>query len=481
MTELLIEHPPTYEPERKYIYDVMFGEFLGITYQVRIGDDPCATIVSVCGDSSRERLVLHEVLFSTSRDKWLTEDSLPCQPLGRWRLPDAFRDTPTASSEIPVIYGQRMTEDSYYAECDGHIQLGLDIFGSAFFMLTRYEEAANGDTDEHDRFPAVASLAYQEGFLERPIVNEYLEILWTCMKRLWPGLERKSRQYRVALSHDVDQPFAVVGSSLASMARNAVGDLIKRKDGRLALQRVRAFASSGLKRERLDPNATYDFIMDISEKHGLRSAFYFMASDQPSTFDDGYPIEEAHLRRLLKRIADRGHEIGFHASYNTFRDPALIVGEFDRLRRVLDEEHIADVPIGGRQHYLRWAAPLTWRIWDDLGLLYDSSVGFPYDPGFRAGICYEYPVFDLLKRARLKLIERPLLFMDGSMWTDACTDADTRRLMECIARLAAVCRLYEGALCMLWHNTSLRSARQKRLYGQVIAAATNGYLEPPIT
>lgn len=473
MTELLIEHPPTYEPERNYVYDVMLGEFLGIRYQARLGGDPDATVISVCGDSSGKRLVIHEALFSTAPEKWLTEDSLPRQPLDKWMLPDAFRDTPKVSSNTPVIYGRRMSDNCYYEECDSDIRLGLDILGSAFFMLTRYEEVAKSDRDEHDRFPAVASLAYQEGFLERPIVNEYLEILWTCMKRLWPQLERTHRQYRVVLSHDVDEAFSVVNSSPLRVARNLMGDLFRRGDPGLALRRVQAFASPGLGRESLDPNATYDFIMDISEKHGLCSAFYFMAADLPSAFDSGYPIGGVHLRRLLRRIADRGHEIGFHASYNTFRDPTSTASEFDRLCTVLDEEHIADMPIGGRQHYLRWEAPLTWRIWDELGLLYDSSVGFPYDPGFRAGTCYEFPVFDLLTRTKLKLIERPLLFMDGCMWTDACTDADACRLTEFIARFAAVCRKHDGELCMLWHNTSPRSARQKWLYGHVVAAAVN--------
>jgi len=473
MTELLIEHPPTYEPERKYIYDVMFGEFLGITHQVRIGNDPDATVISVCGDSSRKRLVLHEALFQTPHEKWLTEDSLPRQPLDKWVLPDAFCDTPKVSAEVPVIYGQHVTKDSYYTERDGDIQLGLDIFGSAFFMLTRYEEVVKGDRDEHDRFPAAAALAYQEGFLERPIVNEYLEMLWTCMKRLWPGLERKQRQYRVVLSHDVDEAFSVINSSPLRVARNLMGDLLRRRDPGLALRRVQAFASSGVRRESLDPNATYDFIMDMSDKYGLCSAFYFMASDQPSAFDSGYPIGGGHLRRLLKRIADRGHEIGFHASYNTFRDPTLTASELDRLCRVLDGEHIADMPIGGRQHYLRWEAPLTWRIWDELGLLYDSSVGFPHDPGFRAGTCYEYPVFDLLTPTKLQLIERPLTFMEVSMLTEDCTSTDARRLVECIDQYATICRKYDGELCLLWHNSNLRSARQKRLYGHVVATAVN--------
>ena len=473
MFGLLIEHPPTYRPEREYICDVMFGEFLGIEYQSIIGDDPDVTTVSVRDDSSGKCLVLHEALFSTPHEQWLTEDSLPHQPLDRWMLPNAFRSILEVSSNIPVIYGQRISENCYYEELDSGIRLGLDILGSAFFMLTRYEEVVKSDRDEHDRFPAAASLAYQEGFLERPIINEYLEILWTCLKRLWPGLERKQRQYQVVLSHDVDQVFSVIGSSLVHVARNVVGDLIRRQDAGLALRRVLALASSGAKREGLDPSATFDFIMDTSDKHGCRSAFYFMAADRRSRFDDGYPIGGGHVRRLLQNIAARGHEIGFHASYNAFRDPMLARAELDRLSGVMDEEHISQKPLGGRQHYLRWEAPTTWRIWDELGLTYDSTVGFPYAPGFRAGICYQYPVFDLLERTKLRLIERPLLFMETSMLTPDCSDADAHRLVECIVKYSAICRMHDGDLTILWHNSNLRSARHRRLYGQVIATAMN--------
>lgn len=171
MTKLLIEHPLAYEAERNYIYDVMFSEFLGISFQARIGDDPDRTAISIRGDSSSKHLVVHEELFTTTPDKWLTAESLPQQPLDKWVLLDVFCDTPKVSSEMPVIYGKRITEDSYYEECDGEIELEIDIFGSAFFMLTRYEEVAKSDRDEHHRFPAGASLACQERFLERPIVT----------------------------------------------------------------------------------------------------------------------------------------------------------------------------------------------------------------------------------------------------------------------------------------------------------------------
>ena len=62
------------------------------------------------------------------------------------------------------------------------IEVPLDIFGSAFFMLTRYEEMVITERDTHGRFPARASIAYREGLLERPIVDEYLELLWAAIQ-----------------------------------------------------------------------------------------------------------------------------------------------------------------------------------------------------------------------------------------------------------------------------------------------------------
>ena len=48
-------------------------------------------------------------------------------------------------------------------------------------MLTRYEELVVPDRGAHDRFPAAASVAVREGFLEIPIVDAYVELLWGAL------------------------------------------------------------------------------------------------------------------------------------------------------------------------------------------------------------------------------------------------------------------------------------------------------------
>lgn len=473
MIELLIEHPPTYEPERGYIYDVMFGEFLDITYQARIGDDPRTTAISVCGDSSRKRLVLHDVLFSTPHEKWLTEDSLPRQPLDKWLLPDAFCDTPRVSSEIPVIYGQRISADSYYEECDDDVRLGIDVLGSAFFMLTRYEEVVKGDRDEHDRFPAAASLACQEGFLERPIVNEYLEILWTCMKRLWPGLERKQRRYRVILSHDVDRPLAVAGKPWPSVVMGCGADILKRRDLHLAARRFRARYREGAGDFASDPFNTFEFIMTLSEQHDLRSAFYFAAIQKGTPLDPSYSVENPWIRRLMYRVSKRGHEIGFHGSYDSYKDEDMLIDEVTALHRVLEHEGIAQDPIGGRQHYLRWEAPRTWEIWALAKLKYDSTLMFAERIGFRCGTCYEYKAYTLASRRSLPLTEVPLVVMEVSLLGPQYMNLGIAEACDAVARMSLCCRIFDGNLCILWHNSNLCTLREKQAYSDILAVAAN--------
>jgi hypothetical protein len=120
---------------------------------------------------------------------------------------------------------------------------------------------------------------------------------------------------------------------------------------------------------------------------------------------------------------------------------------------------------GGRQHYLRWENPTTWQNWEDARLDYDSTLGFADQPGFRCGICYEYPVFNLRTRQSLALRERPLVVMDGTLldYLKLSLDASAQRILA----LAAVCRQFAGDMALLWHNNNLLSQRQRHLYQRV--------------
>jgi hypothetical protein len=464
--EVLIEHPPGYCSERLYIYDVMFRRFLGFDYHNKQGDRQ-NTRVTLVGDCGRRELILSDILFQNPLENWLTATSLPKQPLEWWKFSETLSDvTELSASRLPLVYRKVLENGTYYSESGGSVALGVDIFGSAFFMLTRYEEVVKPTRDQHDRFPATASLAYQEGFLEQPIVNEYLEILWSCMKRLWPRLERRRREYRLVLSHDVDFPLSVADERWPAALKIVAGDIVRRKDLSLAGRRLYSRICASFRRFDHDPHNTFDFIMNTSERHGLRSAFYFIADCSADVGGRRYSIDMPWIRDLMRCIHTRGHEIGLHPGYNTHCDASRTERELIKVRSAAEQEGITQDQWGGRQHYLQWKAPITWQNWEDAGLTYDSTLSFADHVGFRCGTCWEFPTFNLKTRKSLKLQERPLIVMEGTLLHYMRLSPE--QCLDRIARLGAVCRAYSGSMTVLWHNSMLPQRWQKRLYEEAV-------------
>ncbi|HWI60605.1 MAG TPA: polysaccharide deacetylase family protein [Symbiobacteriaceae bacterium] len=450
---LHVKLPPTFPAERQYICAVVLGDFLGQDYRVEVME---RNDVSISRDDGRE-LRLADVFFQTPGSFWLKPESLPARPLVRWSVPGTV-----VQPTLPVLYGRQ-----YYEVYPDHISLGLDIFGSIFFLLTRYEEAVKPDRDSRDRFPAAASLAVLESFLDRPLADEYVEVLWRALQTLWPGLERPRRESRVLLSHDVETPSSSLGRNYAHLALTTAGDLVRRGSPVLAVRRLAGSVKAYNGKPEADICNTFDLLMDAAERRGWRSCFNFITDHTAGQLDGTYAIGHPWIRSLLRRIHERGHEIGLHTSYQTYKDPAQIAREYDRLLAVADRERIRQDRWGGRQNYLRFEAPTTWAAWDAAGLDYDSTLGYPDQPGFRCGTCHEYPVFDLRSRRPLKLRERPLIVMERA-------PLDAMRLipeeaLQLIRRLRYRCKLVDGDFTLLWHNDRLADRKERDFFLRLVA------------
>jgi hypothetical protein len=458
---LEIEAPGSYEAERRYILGVVLGDRLGLDWRLRLQQRTDVRIM-LGGDTTR-CVVLPDVLFATPPAAWLAPSSLPPAP-----LPWGEASEITPGLRLPVLYGATSRDGSLLERRPDAVELSVDVFGGCFFMLSRYEEIAVPTRDAYGRFAASYSIGHREGFLGLPIVDAYVELLWSALQRLWPRLRRRPRQFRIALSHDVDKPLASAGRSAARLMRQLAGDAIVRRDPRLMARRLRTSAVSNGTDHRRDPYNTFDLLMDVSERHGIASAFYFLALEQPSDRDGHYTLDDPWIESLLQRIHARGHEIGLHPSFDSHLDPERIRTEFARLRHAAERQGISQDRWGGRQHFLRWENPTTWSNWEAAGLDYDSTLGYADDIGFRAGTCHEFPAFHLLERRPLRLQERPLHVMDVTLFDRMKLAPDAA--LEAVAALARECRRYGGTLSLLWHNSSLAGDRQKRWYDALIAS-----------
>jgi len=204
--------------------------------------------------------------------------------------------------------------------------------------------------------------------------------------------------------------------------------------------------------------------MAISEKNGLISHFNFLG-ERPKTADCYYSLHHPFVRNLFQKITARGHVIGFHPSREAHADPAVFEKELQSLRAVSPQ-----AVDSGRQHFLCFSAPETWRRWAGAGMRLDSTLGYPEAEGFRCGICCEFPVFDFLSRRELPLREKPLLAMDVTLahyrkYTPEQASGRLNLLNDQVKK-------HRGEFVLLWHNSSWNTyfwAPWKRVYSDFVA------------
>lgn len=356
-----------------------------------------------------------------------------------------------------------------FQKIEGGYLSNFNILAFTYWMLSRAEEVGRTDLDIHGRFPATSSHAFQNDYLSRPIVDEWLFVLGQLLILLWPEVKLKSNEFKMAVSHDVDIPGRYSFASPYKLVRRMAGDLLRGniRDFFIApLVRL----GSGRKISEFDPANTFERIMDASDANQVQSAFYFICGRTAPSLDGDYEIEHPAMRSLLRRIHARGHEIGLHPSYNTYQSPSLIQGEFDRLKAVCAEEKICQVTWGGRMHYLRWEHPTTMMAWSAANFTYDSTLGYADVPGFRCGTCFEYPGFDPIGHTLQKVRIRPLIAMEVSILDKPYLDlGPTEEAFNKFKELKERCRAAGGVFSILWHNSNFSKREEFELYERVLA------------
>ena len=448
ISELLISIPAL-----KWL-EYLLGERFG--HKFTLYNQADGLLLTLTGSETRIRFDQLQKVFHKSHSDF------PCE---HWQasaegFTGAVEDTIPAPSEVEL-------PSPLIELTDNGATIHYDILGLTYWMLSRLEEVGRTDLDEHGRFPAISSHAFKHNYLERPIVDEWLNILGQVVQRVWPDIELKHHQFEMKVSHDVDHPARYGFANPKRLLRAMAGDIVKRKEYKNAMLAPWIRLNTRHKLHPCDPYNTFDWIMDQSEQHGLKSAFYFMCGRTDSAKDGDYEIEQPAIVDLMQRIHKRGHEIGLHPSYGTYQQPKLIKKEAERLKRVCSESGIEQQQWGGRMHYLRWEQPTTLRAWAEAGMDYDSSLGYADRPGFRCGTCHEYPAFDPVAQEQLPLNVRPLVVMECSVMAVkylglGATDLAVEKILEIKNR----CRAAGGCFTLLWHNSQFLNNNHHNLYSE---------------
>jgi len=185
--------------------------------------------------------------------------------------------------------------------------------------------------------------------------------------------------------------------------------------------------------------------MDLEEKYGGKSTFFFMALEK-GEIDHTYNIGK--LKNEMRAINERGWEVGLHGGHDAYRDASKLKKEKGALESVLGRK-----VIGYRNHYLKFKVPDTWSTLKNAGFKYDSSLGYPGHVGYRNGMCHPFKPHDLNAKRTIDILELPLNIMDATFDEYMKTDMSTS--WELSKRLIDITHRHRGVLTIVWHNSSM--------------------------
>ena len=452
------------EKEKAYIVKLIVGDRLGLPVQYKL-NDRSNILISI--ENSESELILPDTFFSKSKMQWLSLDSFPKIPLKKWDTRNYSEKIRLCNPIIPVIYGSSNLE---FVKKKDLIELPIDIFGSAFFMFTGYGEIIKPSKDFHKRSVAKNSLPRSQGFLERPIIDEYIEILWFSIKYLWPNIKRKKINPKISITCDLDNPFYYKSFFDILTLKRFSKDFFKNYSPSQFFGNIMKNYLFNRGHLSFDPfYKAIEFIMDQNERLNQKVIFYFIPFKTNSNYDLPLALDDSKMRLLIKKIYSRGHIIGVHPGYETFNNLKSFNKSIELFKKITSEEGVSYHEIYSRQHYLRWDYYTTPQLIDSSRLSYDSSLYYAESIGFRNGTCHDFLLFDIKNRRELTLVEKPLIVMEDTLFSPLYLNLDyDENALASILKLKNICFKYSGTFTLLWHNSSLISKKQKHFYSKMI-------------
>lgn len=335
----------------------------------------------------------------------------------------------------------------------------------AFVTDTIHATAAPEHLDRHGRLRSSASYLAPRGGVIEPVVNRYAEGLASWLARIGPyePLARwpKDARAAVALSHDVDRPdkYAILRAVRSGRLPPA---------GRLpwyAARAARDFAHR-IRDRAPDDFWLFDEVVAAEAVHGFRSTFLFSVipayASYGSTNDVLYDASWSHLRGAMRRLRAEDIEVGLHASYHAYRDPARFRAERSRL------EDLSDGPIRGLRHHFWQVGPdveATLRAHEAAGFVYDSSLAFNDAVGLRRGIALPYRPWDSSAERPLTTWQIPVIALDSAAAGGVATaEEGVDRVWTGLERVFDA----GGVAALDWHvRCSVPANERYRMWGQI--------------
>jgi hypothetical protein len=310
----------------------------------------------------------------------------------------------------------------------------FDIFSASFYLLSRYEEYLPHQKDMYGRYAHENSIAFQQKFLQLPLVNIWVSDLVVQLQRSFPAFIFPHSRFSFLPTYDIDMAFSYKHKGFL---RNA-GSFIKSP----SLERLKVLA--GL---RQDPFDCFDWLNKLHLDYHLQPVYFFLMAEKNGVYDKNILPHKKAMKGLIREHAEK-YTVGIHPSWQSGDDSNLLLQEKKRL------ENISRKPIiHSRQHYIRFILPGGYRLLIENGITDDYSMGYGSINGFRASVANSFNWYDLEKNEATQLRIHPFCFMEANSFYEQ--KMEPGEAFDELLHYYSVCKEVGGQLITIWHNNFL--------------------------
>jgi len=452
---IIIKITPYFEVEKKYIINWFFSTLKIKNVDIKVHNSNKYEILI-----NNKKIFLPDSFFINAKNNWLKEESVPRKTF-KINLPNSF----IKKFNINYLFSIHDTNETKFELNQESINIPIDLFGNAFFFITRYHEFVFKDkVDEHKRHLSKNSFINHN--FQEPIIDQYLNFLKEILNIfLFKKISYVSSKFQI--SCDVDTPYDRSEKKFFLIKKK-----IFKKNFFLNLDKnlksLTNYLFSKLKIYNYDIFNTYEWIMKQNEKKNHKVTFFFISKNKDK-FDSFYSLEEDRIKKILKLIDYRGHNIGLHGSYMSYNDEKKLSEEKKILETSLEKLKIKTPIEENRFHFLRWSNSSSINALEKSGFNFDSSIYYADQPGYRSGTSKNFNLFDLNKSKISNVIEKPLTMMDVSLFDKNYLNLkSTKDVNQYIDMFFKILKSNNCDFNLLWHNSTLLSKEEKDFYKKIL-------------
>ncbi|MGZ3899706.1 MAG: polysaccharide deacetylase family protein [Bacteroidia bacterium] len=313
----------------------------------------------------------------------------------------------------------------------------FDLFGAAFWLLSRYEEYLPHKTDQFNRFHYKSSVAYQYDFLNVPLINLWLAELKQVLHKLYPDLKFNNRKYNFISTIDVDNVFKYKFKGLVRTLAGYLSDMYhKNSEG------IRQRTAILLNKAK-DPFDCYEFLIQTHKEKEVKTIFFWLLGDYGMN-DKNHSANDLRFQALIKHLDDYSM-VGIHPSYGSNNNLQQLKIEVSRLANITHRQ------IGkSRQHFSMLKFPATYQALLQVGINEDYSMGYTNINGFRASYCYPFKWYSLDDEHETNLCIHPFCMTENTVnFESKKKGVDFLKLAE---PLIDCVKKYNGQFISVFHN-----------------------------